>query len=141
MRWEHPEHGLISPARFIPVAEDTGAIVELGEWVGAEAGCGQVAAWTDALGTDRLVLSVNLSRRQLDDPRIVSVVEDVLADTGLDPGRLCLEITETAVMRDFALSVRVLSAVRALGVRLAIDDFGWDSRRSASSSTCRRSTC
>lgn len=124
IRWQHPVHGLIPPGRFIPLAEETGLIVDIGEWVLRDA-CRQAARWVQQLDpSQEFVVAVNLSHRQLEDSRILSVVSAVLDETGLDPRRLCLEITETAVMRDLETSVQLLSAFKALGVRLAIDDFG-----------------
>ncbi len=98
--------------------------MEIGKWVLRDA-CRQAATWASRLDdSQEMVMAVNLSRRQLEAPDIVAVVADILEETGLDPDRLCLEITETAVMRDLETSVRVLSGLKALGVRLAIDDFG-----------------
>jgi diguanylate cyclase (GGDEF)-like protein len=124
VRWEHPERGLVSPADFIPVAEASGLIVPIGRWVLREA-CAQLARWTEAGGPmGELTMGVNLSARQLADPALVEDVAAILAETGVDPERLCLEITETAVLDDVALADERLSALKALGVRLAIDDFG-----------------
>ncbi len=98
--------------------------MEIGKWVLRDA-CRQAATWASRLDdSQEMVMAVNLSRRQLEAPDIVAVVADILEETGLDADRLCLEITETAVMRDLETSVRVLSGLKALGVRLAIDDFG-----------------
>jgi EAL domain-containing protein (putative c-di-GMP-specific phosphodiesterase class I) len=114
----------VPPAEFIPLAEETGLIVDLGEWVLRDA-CRQAARWTaPTAGGDPLTVAVNLSQRQLEQPDLVGVVEAALADTGLAPRRLCLEITESAVMRDVQASIATLRRLKELGVRLAIDDFG-----------------
>jgi diguanylate cyclase (GGDEF)-like protein len=122
VRWNHPQRGLISPETFIPIAEETGMIVELGRWVLRES-CRQVAAWRST--TDpQLGLSVNVSGRQLMDGQLADDVSAVLAETGLPPGALTLELTETVLMDDPADSQQRLSELKRLGVRLAIDDFG-----------------
>ena len=125
LRWHHPAHGAVSPATFVPLAEATGLIVPLGRWVLAEA-CRQVAGWAVPHEPDDLplTLTVNVSGRQLQDPGFVGDVEAALAASGLAPGRLVLEITETAIMQDTAATLARLAALKALGVRLAIDDFG-----------------
>jgi diguanylate cyclase (GGDEF)-like protein/PAS domain S-box-containing protein len=122
LRWQHPEHGAISPARFIPVAEQSGLIVEIGEWVLGEA-CRQAGAWRAAGHTD-FVMAVNLSPRQLSSPRLASVVGAALRDNALPPSALCLEITESAIMEHPEAAQRILHGLKTLGVRLAIDDFG-----------------
>ncbi|HWK25363.1 MAG TPA: EAL domain-containing protein [Solirubrobacter sp.] len=119
LRWTHPELGAIGPDRFIAIAEQSGLIVEIGEWVLAEA-CRQAAAW----GVEDLVVSVNLSPRQLSSPRLTGVVTAALRENGLPPSALCLEITESAIMEDPEAASLVLTGLKALGVRLAIDDFG-----------------
>jgi len=123
VRWRHPERGLIAPDDFIPVAEETGQIVGIGEWVLMEA-CRQGAAWKARRGSRELVMRVNVSPRQLDDPGFVDAVARALADSGLEPRDLCLEITESALIRDLDRGSEVLRRVRALGVLLALDDFG-----------------
>jgi diguanylate cyclase (GGDEF)-like protein len=124
VRWQHPERGVVSPADFIPVAEASGLIVPIGRWVLREA-CTQLARWTAAGGRlARLTMGINLSARQLAHPGLVDDVARILAETGVDPARVCLEITETAVLDDVTLAGERLAALKALGVRLAIDDFG-----------------
>ncbi len=124
LRWEHPEQGLVAPSRFIPVAEESGLIIPIGAWVLHEA-CRQLCMWrADRLGGPRGAVEVNLSARQIDHPEIVSTVERILDDTGLPPANLTLEITESALMNDAASALRVLRALKDLGVTLAIDDFG-----------------
>jgi diguanylate cyclase (GGDEF)-like protein len=122
LRWKHPTRGLVMPDEFIPVAEATGMIVPIGRWVLDEA-CHQGAAWQrDGEG---LSISVNVSGRQLDsDAEIVAQVQEALTTSGLRPGSLTLEITETVLMRDAEASAQHLHALKALGVRIAIDDFG-----------------
>ncbi|HWT26154.1 MAG TPA: EAL domain-containing protein, partial [Solirubrobacteraceae bacterium] len=124
VRWEHPERGMVPPGDFIPLAEASGLIVPIGRWVLREA-CEQLARWTAAGGRmAALSMGVNLSARQLADADLVDDVARILAETGVDPARVCLEITETAVLDDVELAGERLTALKALGVKLAIDDFG-----------------
>jgi diguanylate cyclase (GGDEF)-like protein len=122
VRWEHPERGLIPPLSFIPLAEESGLIVPLGQWVLTEA-CRQVKAWQDEHGI-ALGLSVNLSPRQFQHPGLVDDVAAVLADTGLEPESLRLEITENVVAEDVEDVRSIMQALSELGVKLVIDDFG-----------------
>jgi diguanylate cyclase (GGDEF)-like protein/PAS domain S-box-containing protein len=119
LRWDHPIFGLVAPLRFVALAERNGLIIPIGAWVLQEA-CHQLAAW----GHDGLSMSVNVSARQLGSTDLVDVVRAVLEDSGIEPRRLCLEITETAMMADPAAIGETLAALKALGVRLAVDDFG-----------------
>jgi diguanylate cyclase (GGDEF)-like protein/PAS domain S-box-containing protein len=124
VRWQHPERGLLTPEEIIPIAEETGLIVPLGQWV-LEQACAQAARWREALPSHRRIpLWVNLSSRQLLDGSLPRHVEQVLARTGLEPASLCLEITESVLLDDTDAAIRELQALRALGVCLAIDDFG-----------------
>jgi len=125
MRWQHPTLGAVSPVDFIPVAEETGLIVQSGAWLLRESAA-QLAAWTAERGPGarRLHVSVNVSVRQLRDGALVTVVRDVLADTGLAPDQLWLEITESGVMEDIETALITLNQLRGLGVTLCIDDFG-----------------
>jgi diguanylate cyclase (GGDEF)-like protein/PAS domain S-box-containing protein len=124
LRWQHPQRGLISPVAFIPVAEDTGLIVTIGQWVLEEA-CRQVRIWQQQRPTvPPLVVSVNLSGRQFQHASLVADVERVLRNTGIDPRSLKLEITESVLMRDVEATVATCDALKRLGVQLAIDDFG-----------------
>lgn len=122
VRWRHPERGIVSPVDFIPLAERTGLIIPLGRWILREA-CGQAARWADDPRTARLTVSVNVSARQLRDPGFPGDLKAALAETGLDPMRLTVEVTETAVF-DSDVAVETLRTVHALGVRVALDDFG-----------------
>ncbi|TIW43982.1 MAG: EAL domain-containing protein, partial [Mesorhizobium sp.] len=118
IRWHHPEHGDISPAVFIPVAEDSGAIIQIGEWV-LSAACEEAARWKNPL-----MVAVNVSAVQLHNPNFSRKVHEVLLRSGLAPGRLELEITETALVKDMPRALATLRQVKALGVRVAMDDFG-----------------
>ncbi|MEU0563250.1 bifunctional diguanylate cyclase/phosphodiesterase [Dactylosporangium sp. NPDC006015] len=123
VRWRHPLRGLVSPADFVPVAEHNGLIVELGAWILRES-CTRMAHWRATLGADAPQrVSVNVSARQLSEPGFAESVAAVLADTGLPPRHLVVEVTETAVF-DSDTALDTLRAVRALGVRIALDDFG-----------------
>jgi diguanylate cyclase (GGDEF)-like protein/PAS domain S-box-containing protein len=122
VRWRHPEHGLLSPARFIHVAEQAGLIVPIGTWVLNNA-CHQASAWRERFG-DGLRMSVNLSARQLQDAGLHQKVATSLSDSGLDPGSLILEITESLVVEDGDAAIARLQQLRDLGLRLAVDDFG-----------------
>ena len=121
VRWEHPERGLISPAEFIPLAEETGGIVQLGRWVLEEA-CRQAAAW--AKHGVFLHLHVNLSAVQFQQRDLLAQVADALRQSGLDASQLTLEITEGVVMEDVDATIDVMAELRRLGVDLALDDFG-----------------
>jgi diguanylate cyclase (GGDEF)-like protein len=124
VRWDHPRLGRLSPAEFIPLAEETGLIVPIGRWV-LEQSCRQMACWHETYRlTPPLSLSVNLSARQLHQPEIVADVAGALRRTGLDPSCLVLEVTESILMEDSETTGAKLSALKAEGVRLAIDDFG-----------------
>lgn len=122
VRWNHPTRGLVPPAEFIPVAEETGVINLLGKWVIREA-CEQMSRWRIG-GIGSLHMTVNLSGRQLHDPALVADVARSLRETGIEPRLLTLEITESALMTDIGASIEMLHALKQLGVRLAIDDFG-----------------
>jgi diguanylate cyclase (GGDEF)-like protein/PAS domain S-box-containing protein len=123
LRWDHPRLGSVSPADFIPVAEDTGSIVEIGAWVIDEA-VGQLARWDRELGIVNLWMTVNVSTRQLATASLVGTIRAALTESGIEPSRLHLEITETALLLDDDRSIKTLRALRDMGVRLAIDDFG-----------------
>jgi diguanylate cyclase (GGDEF)-like protein/PAS domain S-box-containing protein len=118
LRWRHPERGMISPAEFIPVAEETGLIAELGEWVLATA-CAEAATWPD-----HVKIAVNVSPVQFRSHSLPLKVASVLASSGLSPHRLELEITEAVLIRDDEIALAILHQLRAIGVRVALDDFG-----------------
>jgi len=122
IRWRHARYGLAAPDRFIPIAEESGLIVPIGEWALREA-CRQNKAWQRA-GLPPITVSVNVSARQFREDRIVRAVAQVLAESGLDPRCLELELTESLVMQDVDRAIETMKALRALGVRLSIDDFG-----------------
>lgn len=124
VRWQHPVRGLISPLDFIPVAEEGGQIVQIGQWVLREA-CFQIQRWQEKFPSDKpLYMTVNLSARQFAQPDLIDQVRDILTETGVDPAYLKLEITESMVMDDFESAAAMLFQLRSLGVRLSIDDFG-----------------
>ncbi|TFV56655.1 EAL domain-containing protein [Geodermatophilus sp. DF01-2] len=122
LRWQHPTRGLVAPAEFVPLAEESGAIVEIGRWVLAEA-TRQAAEWSAQAGRP-IDMAVNLSPRQLLDDDVVSTVRAALATSGLPAGQLTLEVTEGVLIDDVEMVVDTFRALRTLGVRIAIDDFG-----------------
>jgi len=122
VRWMHPELGLVSPADFIPLAEDTGLIVPIGEWV-LHTACAQTKAWHDA-GFPHLCLAVNLSPRQFTQQDLVAMVRRALDETGLDANYLELELTEGSVMEDDERAIVTLQELRDIGIKISIDDFG-----------------
>ena len=124
MRWNHPERGLVPPAQFIPVAEDTGLILPIGRWVLREA-CRQAHAWQERFeAAAPITMSVNLSANQLQHPRLLDEVTEALTESGLAPEHLTLEITESVMMADIEVAASRLQELESLGVKLAIDDFG-----------------
>jgi len=122
IRWQHPEYGRIEPGRFIGLAEETGLIVPIGDWV-LRTACAQHRAWVDA-GLPAIKIAVNLSARQLRDPGLVSRVLQMVAHAGIAPRCLDLEITEGVLMDDLARNRSTLAALRAAGMQISIDDFG-----------------
>ena len=122
IRWQHPEHGIVSPLRFIGLAEESGLIVAIGEWV-LHTACRQNKAWQDA-GLAPITISVNVSPRQFEEKRLVERVAEALQQSGLDPSTLELEVTESLIMRDLAQSVDRMRELEAMGISLSIDDFG-----------------
>jgi diguanylate cyclase (GGDEF)-like protein/PAS domain S-box-containing protein len=118
LRWKHPVRGEISPAVFIPIAEESGTILEIGDWV-LKTACREAATWEQPL-----TIAVNVSAIQLYNPDFVAELHQILIDTGLSPRRLEIEITETALVRDFNRALTTLRQVKALGIRIAMDDFG-----------------
>jgi diguanylate cyclase (GGDEF)-like protein/PAS domain S-box-containing protein len=122
IRWQHPEQGMIPPQRFICLAEESGLIVPLGEWV-VRTACAQAQAWR-AAGLPPLSVSVNVSARQFEEKRLVERIADALRATGLPPEALEVEVTESLIMRDMARSVEKMRELTDMGVSLSIDDFG-----------------
>ncbi len=123
LRWRHPTRGMISPDRFIPLAEENGLIVPIGEWVLREA-CLQAVQWHKIAGCEEIGVTVNLSMRQLHDSDLVNALTNALRDSGLPARNLLLEITESMLAIDAELSASVLEQLKTIGVKLAIDDFG-----------------
>jgi len=122
LRWRHPEFGLIPPAKFIPLAEETGLILPIGKWV-LRTACAQNVKWN--IGAPHpLCIAVNLSARQFGDEALLGDVVAALQETGMDPSLLELEITESMLMRDIDKAIGILTALKDMGVRIAMDDFG-----------------
>jgi EAL domain-containing protein (putative c-di-GMP-specific phosphodiesterase class I) len=118
LRWKHATRGDIPPVEFIPVAEETGIILQIGEWV-LRTACSEAATWTQPL-----TVAVNVSAVQIHNANFAHVVHEILFETGLPPGRLELEVTETALVRDLNRALATLRRIKILGVRIAMDDFG-----------------
>jgi diguanylate cyclase (GGDEF)-like protein len=124
VRWQHPQNGFISPAEFIPVAEETGLIVPLGQWV-IRMACQQIKQWQTEFKLDSaLMMSVNLSGQQFTQPDLVEFIEETLAATGLEGHSLKLEITESVAMNNVESAIAMLARLKALNLQLSIDDFG-----------------
>ena len=122
IRWQHPDFGLVPPDRFIPVAEDTGLIVPIGEWVIQEA-CRQNKAWQDA-GLPAIPVAVNLSAMQFRQKNLAEVIGQILVETGLDANYLELELTESAIMSAAESTTKIMHSFKSMGLRLSVDDFG-----------------
>jgi EAL domain-containing protein (putative c-di-GMP-specific phosphodiesterase class I) len=122
MRWNHPELGAVPPGDFIPVAEDTGLIIALGRWA-IRTACRDAAAW-QASGAPKTRVAVNVSVRQMRDDQLLSCIDEALADSGLDPQLLELEITESLLLDNIEESIALLQQLRMRGINLSIDDFG-----------------
>jgi predicted signal transduction protein with EAL and GGDEF domain len=118
LRWNHPKRGLVPPADFIPIAEETGLIIPLGEWV-LKAACYEAVDWPD-----HIKIAVNLSPAQLNNRNLLNVVKGALAETGMPPHRLQLEITETVLLQNTFATLATLHELRKLGIQVALDDFG-----------------
>jgi diguanylate cyclase (GGDEF)-like protein len=122
LRWNHPERGLIYPNDFIPIAEDTGLIVPIGEWT-LHTACQQNKLWQDQ-GIGPVTMAVNLSARQFQQPTLVEKIKKILSETGLDPTWLELEITESIAMQNVEFTIKTLHELTEMGIRFALDDFG-----------------
>jgi diguanylate cyclase (GGDEF)-like protein/PAS domain S-box-containing protein len=123
IRWEHPEQGMISPAKFIPVAEDTGLILPLGQWV-LQTACAQLKEWESNPLTHELSLAVNVSARQFRQPSFVKQVSEMIEQTLINPSRLKLELTESTVLENVVDTIAKMHALKLIGVRFSMDDFG-----------------
>lgn len=123
VRWTLPDLGSVPPATFIPLAEEFGLITPIGEWVMREA-CRQLKDWSSRYPDGNWLMSINLSAKQLQQPGFVAGVDRILAESGVDPGRLCFEITETAALLNLESCVQILNELRTRGIRIALDDFG-----------------
>jgi EAL domain-containing protein (putative c-di-GMP-specific phosphodiesterase class I) len=122
VRWKHPDFGMVGPGQFIPIAEESGLIVPIGEWV-LESACRQAQAWREA-GLPPVRMAVNLSAVQFRDPGLFDTIQHVLASTGFDPHALELELTESILMQEPRSAVETLQRIKSIGIHLAIDDFG-----------------
>lgn len=123
LRWEHPKHGLVMPDQFIPIAEESGLILPIGEWV-LHTACAQLAVWSRNPQTEPLLLSINVSARQFRQPDFIDMVEQVLATTGANPQRIKLELTESLVLHDIVDTVNKMKALSRHGIHFSMDDFG-----------------
>ncbi|HEX2239866.1 MAG TPA: EAL domain-containing protein [Actinomycetota bacterium] len=124
LRWERPEQGLVAPLKFITLAEETGLIVPIGAWVLQKA-CLDARRWIDSQANgEQISVTVNLSARQLAQRNLAELVSEAITDAGIDPTRLCLEITESTLMEEVEFTLGVLRDLKALGLRLSVDDFG-----------------
>jgi len=124
VRWDHPVSGMVPPDRFIPIAEDAGMIIPLGEWV-LQRACEQAVIWRRSLGPSRpFKVNVNLSRRQLMKPDLIPMLERVMEETGVHPSDLVLELTETSMMDERIDAVEIMGRIKELGIGMAMDDFG-----------------
>jgi EAL domain-containing protein (putative c-di-GMP-specific phosphodiesterase class I) len=123
LRWRHPARGLVSPAEFIPVAEQAGLIIPLGQWVLAAA-CDQLLDWNNSAVTRRLTMAVNVSARQFRHPEFTAQLLELLRVSGANPYRLKLELTESMLLSDFDDVIVKMGELRSIGVNFALDDFG-----------------
>jgi EAL domain-containing protein (putative c-di-GMP-specific phosphodiesterase class I) len=123
IRWHHPQRGMVSPAQFIPLAEEIGLIIPIGDWV-IEQACTQLKRWEMVPAMRNLVLSVNVSTRQLSQPYFVEQVKEVIDKTGIRPSRLKLELTESFILDNVEDAIAKMQELRGIGIRFAMDDFG-----------------
>jgi diguanylate cyclase (GGDEF)-like protein/PAS domain S-box-containing protein len=121
LRWDHPERGLLEPAEFLPLAEETGLLLPIGAWV-LRTAAEQIATW-ERIGCD-IGVQINFSHRELNEPGVLTLIEATLADTGIDPGKLGIEITERAAAADLEHTIETVRAIRELGIHVSLDDFG-----------------
>lgn len=122
LRWNHPDKGIISPMSFIPLAEETGMIVPIGEWV-LRTACRQIKKWQDE-GYPHLYVAVNFSSKQFQQKNFVGVVAGIIEETGINPNRLEIEITESVAMHDLNLTIDILRKLKSMGIQISLDDFG-----------------
>ena len=122
VRWNHPEFGLLSPDYFIPLAHETGIIIDIGKWVLQQA-CKQAKSWHDA-GYNSLLIAVNISAIELDQYQLINHISEVLVETSMPPDLLELEITESVLMHDPETSIKTLQGLKEMGIKIAVDDFG-----------------
>jgi EAL domain-containing protein (putative c-di-GMP-specific phosphodiesterase class I) len=123
IRWIHPERGLVSPFHFIPLAEETGLILPIGEWV-LDTACAQIKHWQQQPRTEHLTLSVNVSAKQFRQPDFVTQVQAAIERHGINPMRLKLELTESMLLDQVELTIETMNALKEIGVRFSLDDFG-----------------
>jgi diguanylate cyclase (GGDEF)-like protein len=123
LRWEHPQRGLVAPDQFIPLAEETGLILPIGLWV-VQMACAQIKAWSGSAVTSDLQIAVNISPRQFRQPDFVKQVQQAISDTGINPARLKIELTESLALDNMGDTVTKMNALIAQGIGLAMDDFG-----------------
>jgi diguanylate cyclase len=124
IRWDHPDRGILTPAEFIPLAEETGLIVPIGCWV-IKSACQQLKQWEEE-GYDELVMAVNISARQFKDQEFADMVRNIIHETDINPSRLVLEITESIALLDMDYSVAIIQKLKELGIEFSLDDFGTD---------------
>jgi EAL domain-containing protein (putative c-di-GMP-specific phosphodiesterase class I) len=123
VRWNHPQHGMVSPLDFIPLAEEMGLILPLGQWV-LETGCKQLVTWAESIDTEQLSLSINVSARQFQQPDFVMQVLDTLKTTNANPQRLKLELTESMLVDDIDDVIAKMTLLQRAGIKFSLDDFG-----------------
>ncbi|MFG1490540.1 EAL domain-containing protein, partial [Oceanospirillum sp. HFRX-1_2] len=124
IRWQHPEQGFVPPDQFIGLAEETGLIIPIGRWV-LEQACNQLAQWQkDGLCPDQFRMAVNISAKQFDHPQFLNVLSEVIDNTGVDPNKLELELTESLLVKNMDATITRMDAIRSMGIALSIDDFG-----------------
>jgi EAL domain-containing protein (putative c-di-GMP-specific phosphodiesterase class I) len=123
LRWQHPHRGLVLPEQFISLAEEVGLILSIGEWV-LKTACAQIKKWSTGTKTRKLKIAVNVSARQLHQSGFVAQVEQILTETGIDPTRLKIELTESMVLQDIEETIKTMNALKRIGIGFSMDDFG-----------------